>query len=157
MKITNVLQNHTIQTLIEVNDKTHLLNTLLELVNKTGKLLNKEEAMKEILKREQIMSTGVGKGIAIPHAKTDYVEDSVASLVTLSKPIDFDSIDGEPVNIAFLLLGRENNVGNHLRLLSKISRLLNDESFRNKLLKCKNNNEVIELIKENESNGSVIS
>jgi len=145
MKISDILFKETIEIALIVNSKNQLLEDLIELIDKSGKLNNKDLALKDVLEREDIMSTGVGKGIALPHAKSKSVTDSIAALIILKNPIDFDSLDGEPVNIAFMLLGPEKNVGLHLRLLSKVSRLMNNDSFRLQLVDCKHKEDVVKL------------
>ena len=152
MKIADVLHKDSVDVGINVRNKSELLDKMLELAVKSGKIKDFNESRKEILEREKIMSTGVGNGIALPHAKTNGVEDSVGALGIMENPVDFESLDGEPVNIVFLLLGMENNVGTHLRLLSKISRLMNNDSFRIKLLECKNPDEILSTINEYEEN-----
>ncbi|MGE5480971.1 MAG: PTS sugar transporter subunit IIA [Chloroflexota bacterium] len=145
MKVTDILDVSSVKVGVATDSKPELLNSLLELAATTGKILNKESARKEIFDREKIMSTGIGKGIALPHAKTSAVSESVGSLAVLSKPIDFESIDGDPVSIVFLLLGRESAVGNHLRILSKISRFLNNDEFRAAVLGANSPEEVVKL------------
>lgn len=151
MRILDVIGKESISTTLEVDSKEELLDKMLELAVKSGKILDHEEAKRVILKREKIMSTGIGKGIALPHAKTNTVIDSVGSLAILKKECDFESIDGNPVNIVFLLLDKEINVGNHLRLLSKISRYLNDDEFRTNLLNSKTPDDVVGLFNTVES------
>jgi fructose-specific phosphotransferase system IIA component len=148
MKITSILEKNSIETPLSAGSKSELLDKMLRLAEKSGKVNNPKEAKREILEREKIMSTGVGKGIALPHAKTNAVEDSIGALAILPDPIDYEALDGEPVDIVFLLLGRENNVGNHLRLLSKISRLMNNESFQSRLRECKSSDDVMQLLME---------
>ena len=145
MKISEILSKDAIRISYEVESKETLLENMVGFLSNSSKVLNTEQALKDVLEREEVMSTGVGKGIALPHAKSKVVVDSIASLVILKKPIDFDSLDGEPVNVAFLLLGPENNVGLHLRLLSKVSRLMNNDSFRLHLLECKSPEDVMKL------------
>lgn len=145
MKISDILYKDAVKISYEVESKEVLLKNMVELLRTSSNVMDTEQALVDVLEREDVMSTGVGKGIALPHAKSKVVSDSVASLAILKKPIDFDSLDGEPVNVAFLLLGPENNVGLHLRLLSKVSRLMNNDSFRLQLLDCKNPDEVNKL------------
>lgn len=96
------------------------------------------------------MSTGVGGGFAIPHGKTDGVVDLVGAIATTALPIDFESLDEQPVRIIFLLVGPESMVGPHIKILSRISRLMNREDFRNRLLAAASPSEVYELIKQEE-------
>jgi fructose-specific phosphotransferase system IIA component len=150
MKITDILKLDSISLDINTQNKVDLLAQLLDLADKSGKITDKDKTLKEIFEREKILSTGIGKGIALPHAKTNTVSDTIGALAVMKKSIDYDSLDGEPVNIVFLLLGLEHNVGNHLKMLSKISRLLNNDTFREMLFKCKNNAEILSKFSEME-------
>lgn len=145
MKISEILHKDSINLNLFVKSKDELLDEMLKLAIASGKITNEADVKREIIKRENIMSTGVGGGIALPHAKSNSIKDSIGALAILTEPVDYDSLDNKPVNIVLLLLGKENNVGNHLRLLSKISRLLNDDSFRNDLLKCRNPIDILRL------------
>lgn len=151
LKIKDILDINSIEIKLKLKNKEELLIKLVELANNSGKLSNFEKAKKEVFDREKVMSTGVGKGIALPHAKTNAVTNSIGAFVTLQEAIDFDSIDNIPVNIVFLLLGRENDVNSHLKLLSNVSRLMNSDSFRMRLLDAKDNNEVIEIFTNTEN------
>lgn len=148
MKITDILHVDSIKVGLVAANKDELLEMMIDLAEKSGKITDKVLASKEVFNREKLMSTGVGKGIALPHAKTNAVDGSIGALAVLNKPIDFESLDGEPVNIVFLLIGKENNVGNHLRLLSKVSRLMNNDSFRAQLLHCKDMYSVWEFFRK---------
>jgi fructose-specific phosphotransferase system IIA component len=150
MNLSDALNIKSIAINAEVENKAALIELLIDLADKTGKIINKEEAKKETFKREAIMSTGIGKGIALPHAKTNSVTDTICALAILKNPIDFDSMDGEPVKLALMLLGKENAVGAHLRLLSRISRLLGDEALKQKLFDSQTPQEAFEIILSNE-------
>jgi fructose PTS system EIIBC or EIIC component len=152
MKISDILHKNSIKINLFVQSKDELLDEMLELAVASGNITDEDDVKREIIKRESIMSTGVGGGIALPHAKSNSINDSVGALAILAAPIDYDALDNKPVNIVFLLLGKENNVGNHLRLLSKISRLLNDDDFRAKLLGCRNSADILKLFDSVESN-----
>lgn len=97
------------------------------------------------------MSTGVGHGFAIPHGKTDAVNEIIAAFARTSAPLEFDSLDGQPVRLIFLLVGKENLVGPHIKLLSRISRMMNQDEFRNKLLDAASSEELFNLFKEEEA------
>ena len=97
------------------------------------------------------MSTGVGNGFAIPHGKTDSVADIVAAFGITAEPINYQSLDDKPVRLVFLLVGKENLVGPHIKLLSRISRLMNKEEFRFKLLGLHTPKEVLESFKQEEA------
>jgi len=97
------------------------------------------------------MSTGVGSGFAIPHGKTDAVQDIVAAFAITEQPIDYQSLDDQPVRIVFLLVGKDNSVGPHIKLLSRISRLMNKEEFRKKLIEANSPSEILQIFKQEES------
>jgi fructose-specific phosphotransferase system IIA component len=145
MRITEILSEQSILLGLECDEKEELLDKMIDLAYKTGKIKDKDKVRKEVWERENIMSTGVGRGIALPHAKTSQIESPTGALAVLSQPVDFASLDDKPVKYIFLLLGRENEVTVHLKLLGKISRLMNSDTFRNNLEKCKDGKEVIEL------------
>lgn len=151
MKLLDVLSPQSIALKVDIKSKDELLIKMVELATLSGKLLNKEDVLKEIIKREKIMSTGIGKGIALPHAKTNSVEDLVGAFITLENSIEFDSLDNSKVDIAFMIIGKENNVGNHLRTLSKISRLLNNDNLRHQIKNSNNPNEIISIISKFEN------
>ena len=96
--------------------------------------------------RESLGSTAIGQGIAIPHAKSDSVTKLVAAFGLSKKGVDFDSLDGEPVNIFFLLLAPQDSAGPHLKALARIARLLKDKYFRDNLRMCIDDKSVIRTI-----------
>lgn len=147
MKISDILSLECISLNVKITEKNELLDYLVELASKSKNINDIELTRKAVFEREDVMSTGVGKGIAIPHAKTESISQTVASLVTLDEGIEYKSLDKRDVNIAFLLLSEPNNIGNHLRLLSQISRLLNNESLRDRILNSNNETEVFDIIK----------
>ncbi len=148
MKISDILNKDNIELLPNISSKAALVDKLIEIAARTGKILDIEEVKKQVWEREKLMSTGVGKGIALPHAKTNHIADETGALIILKQGVEFESLDDKPVNIAFLLIGKENNVGNHLRLLSKISRLLNNEYLRSNIIEAKTKNEILSLFDE---------
>ncbi len=150
MKITEVISKSTIAIGLDATSKQDLLEKMTELVSLSGKVRNKSAVLKHIIDREKVMSTGIGKNISLPHAKLPSIDEPVGAIAVLKKPIDFQSLDGEPISICFLLLGIENNVGLHLRLLSKISRLLNNDAFRANVINCKTAGELFSLFEQAE-------
>ena len=150
MRITDVLAATTVAVNVSFRTKEEVLNHLVSLIDRTGMVRDRSKVYSVITEREKIMSTGIGKGFAFPHAKTDAVADTVAALVTLKEPVEYQSLDGLPVSIVFMLVGRENAVGVHLRLLSRVSRLMNSDTFRHQLLQSTSPEQVIELIAEEE-------
>lgn len=150
MRITDVLTAATVAVNVPLRTKEEVLDYLVSLIDKTGLVHDSGKVRTVIAEREKIMSTGIGKGFAFPHAKTDAVGDTVAAVVTLREPVEYQSLDNQPVSIVFMLVGRENAVGTHLRLLSRVSRLMNSDVFRHQLLQSTSPDQVIDLIAEEE-------
>jgi fructose-specific phosphotransferase system IIA component len=152
MKISDILSPEVIEINLDVADKDDSIRKIIEISARSGKVLDVQKVTDTIFERERLVSTGVGKGFAIPHGKTDAIKDIVASFVITKGPIDFDSIDGEPVRFIFLLIGKETLLNTHIKLLSRISRLMNKEEFRDKLLDAKTKEEVLNIFREEEKN-----
>lgn len=152
MKISDILSTDVIAVNLDTTDKDDAIKKVIDLAAKSNKILDLEKVSQTIFEREKLVSTGVGKGFAIPHGKTDSISDVVAAFAITKDPIDFDSIDGEPVSFIFLLIGKENLLNTHIKLLSRISRLMNKDEFREKLLEAATPEEVLEKFKEEEKN-----
>lgn len=152
MKISDILSTDVIAVNLDTADKEDAIKKVIDLAAKSGKILDVAKVSSTIYEREKLVSTGVGKGFAIPHGKTDSISDVVAAFAITKEPIDFDSIDGEPVRFIFLLIGKENLLNTHIKLLSRISRLMNKDEFRERLLDAANPEEVLAIFKEEEKN-----
>jgi fructose-specific phosphotransferase system IIA component len=151
MKITDILNEKVIVTKLPGSTKSEILNAMIELAATSERVNDKEKMRSAILEREKIMSTGVGSGFAIPHGKTDAVQDIVAAFAITEQPIDYQSLDDQPVRIVFLLVGKDNSVGPHIKLLSRISRLMNKEEFRKKLIDAESPSEILQIFRQEES------
>lgn len=150
MKISDILTEDFVVVGLDVSTKEDAINALVDIIAKSDKVKNANKVREAVFEREKIMTTGVGKGFAVPHGKTDAVTDIVAAFAVTKKPIDYESLDGEPVRLIFLIVGRDNMVGPHIKLLSRVSKLMNDNNFRGKLLNAKTPREVVELFKTEE-------
>lgn len=151
MRISEILNQQLVLTDLEGDSKEDIINALVDLISSSTKVLDKEKVRQAIFDREKLMSTGVGNGFAIPHGKTDAVSDIVAAFAITREPIDFDAMDGKPVRLVFLLVGKDSMVGPHIKLLSRISRLMTKEQFRNRLLQLKTAKEVLETFRTEEA------
>jgi fructose-specific phosphotransferase system IIA component len=151
MKITDVLEEQFVRTNLPGTNKEEIINSMIHLIGNSKNVLDKDKVRQAILEREKIMSTGVGNGFAIPHGKTDAVKDIVAAFAITEHPVDYQALDEQPVRLVFLLVGRDSLVGPHIKLLSRISRLMNKEEFRRELLSSKSPKEVIELFQRQEA------
>ena len=152
MRISDILAENLVVTGLEGNSKDDILEAMIDLVTKSPRVLDREKVHTAIFEREKIMSTGVGNGFAIPHGKTDAVSDIVAAFAVTAKPIDYDSLDEKPVRLVFLLVGKDNLVGPHIKLLSRISRLMSKEEFRDRLLKARSPRETLDMFRQEEAN-----
>ncbi len=151
MKISDILTADLVWPGLEGKSKEEVIDHIIERIATSPKVLDREKVRKAILDREKIMSTGVGNGFAIPHGKTDAVSDIIAAFAVTAEPIDYQSLDEKPVRLIFLLVGKDNLVGPHIKLLSRISRLMSKEEFRRRLLEPHSAAEIIELFKQEEA------
>ena len=151
MRISDILTEDLIVTGLEGDSKDDIIEKMVDLVGTSPKVLDIDKVRKAIFERERIMSTGVGNGFAIPHGKTDAVSDIVAGFAVTERPIDYESLDEKPVRLVFLLVGKDNLVGPHIKLLSRISRLMNKEEFRRKLLEQHSPADILELFRREEA------
>ena len=152
MKISDILTEEIIETGLNAADKNEVINRMVDLADKSGKITDLEVVRNCVFDREKLVSTGVGKGFAIPHGKTNEITDIIAAFAILKEPVDFDSIDGEKVSFVFFLVGKDSLLNTHIKLLSRISRLMNKDEFIARLLTAKNKEEVLQLFKDEEQN-----
>lgn len=150
MKIEGLLSESRIVLNLELATKAEVIDAMLDIVAGHSGVRDLGKLRRDVLKREKEMSTGIGKQIALPHAKTEAVADPVLALATLKSRIHFDSIDNEPVQIIFLLATPEEMLAEHLKLLGRITRLAGREDVRSRLLSASSATEVLALFKEEE-------
>ena len=152
MKICDIIRKDQILAELKGQNKEDVINELIDLFKDDDRVINLEKIRTAVLEREKIMSTGVGKGFAIPHGKTDSVKEIIAAFGKSTKPIDFAALDEQPVHLVFLLVGKDNLVGPHIKLLSRIARMMNKDEFRENLLKAKTAEEIFDIFQEEENN-----
>ncbi|MEI8186568.1 MAG: PTS sugar transporter subunit IIA [Chlorobiaceae bacterium] len=148
MKIEGILSEKYIALNLELAQKSQVIENMLSLVSDHAGVKDIGKLRDDVVKREREMSTGIGKSIALPHAKTDGVTEPVIAFATLRNELDFDSIDNEPVRLVFLLATPEDMLAEHLKLLGRITKLAGREDFRQSLLLSTSAAEVIELFRE---------
>jgi fructose-specific phosphotransferase system IIA component len=152
MKVSEYLNEENVLLDVEAKDKYELIDKLIEVAAKSGKILDKEKVREAVYEREKILSTGVGKGFAVPHGKTDAVNDIVLAFAITKEPLDYQALDNQPVRLVMLMVGKDSLVSSHIKLLSRISRLMNNDEFRENLLNAKTKEEVLEIFRKEESN-----
>jgi mannitol/fructose-specific phosphotransferase system IIA component (Ntr-type) len=131
--------------------KDDLLRELVDLVAPTADSNAKEAILAAVREREQLLSTGIGSGVAIPHGKTPVVDQLIIAAGVTARPVDFDALDGQPVEVFFLLVGPESASGAHIKVLSRISRLLRREQLRNSLRAAKSSDEFLDVVRASEA------
>jgi len=130
---------------LDENDKNAALNRMIDCLNTSPHIIEKEAFRKAVFEREKIMSTGIGLGIAIPHVKMKGVEDFAICVGVSKKGIAWESIDNHPVHIVFLIAGAAEQHAHYLRILSKIILVLKKRERREKLIKAKKAAEILDL------------
>ncbi len=150
MKITEFLDKQGIKIGLQSTEKEDILKELVDVLAKVKEIGDSKSILKALVERENLGSTGIGQGIAIPHGKTDKVKELVAVLGISQKGVDFEALDGDLVYIFFLLVAPKETAGPHLKALAQISRILRDSYFCELLRRCKTPEEVYDLIKREE-------
>ena len=151
MILTQILQPECVKVPLEAKDKTSVISELVDLLDSNELLDDKNVVLKAVLMREQTRSTGIGSGVAIPHGKCTGVAELVMAIGIIKEGIEFDSIDGNPVTIIVLLASPINRTGPHIQALARISRLMLDAEFKDKLENSTSPEEVYELISKKET------
>lgn len=152
MKVSEILSKEFIIAELNSIDKESAINELIDLFKNDSRVDDIEKVRQAILDREKIMSTGVGKGFAIPHGKTDSVKEIIAAFGRKKDGIEYDALDGNPVNLIFLLVGRDTMISAHIKLLSRVSRMMNKDDFRLRLLNAETSEEIMNVFLEEEKN-----
>ncbi|MGQ9465004.1 MAG: PTS sugar transporter subunit IIA [bacterium] len=150
LKISNFLKPEAVIMEMNAMDKLSAIKELVEFMVGKSIARDREQLFEALAKRENLESTGIGDGIAIPHARTNAVDDLVLVFARSSAGIDFSSIDGKPSHIIFLIASPENKKSEYIIALAKLSRLLRKMSVRDQLRNADNPQKVIDIIKENE-------
>jgi nitrogen PTS system EIIA component len=148
LKILDFLSPSAIKLDLAATNKKAALEELVQLLAQENKIKDTKTAVDVLLEREKLGSTGIGQGIAIPHAKTDQSTEVVAAIGVSRRGLQFDSLDGELVYIVFLLVAPPTAAGLHLKALARISRLLKDKFFRQALRDVRDPAEILRLIRE---------
>jgi fructose-specific phosphotransferase system IIA component len=154
MKVSDFLNEKVVIVELKSTKKQDAINELIDLFKDDPVIINLEKVRKSVFDREEIMSTGVGKGFAIPHGKTSAVSQIIAAFGKTTEGINYDSLDGEPVHLIFLLVGKDSLVSTHIKLLSRISRMMNKDDFRDRLLVAESKEQIVTLFKEEEKHFS---
>jgi len=146
MKILDNLKKEAILGDLKSQDKKGIIEELVTPIASIASI-NYEDIVRVLLERERLGSTGIGNGIGIPHGKLKGIDSLILGFGLSRKGIDFESMDGQPTHIFFLLISPENSAGLHLKLLAQISKILKVDSFREKLIQASNTDEIYDIIR----------
>ncbi len=148
MNLRTVLTPETVNLHLKGTTKREIIEEMLGILTAAGKVRDSEAALNCVLDRERKMSTGMKHGIAIPHGKTDSVDDLVACIGISDNPVDFDSLDQEPCRIFIMTLSPVNKTGPHLQFLAEVSLLFKSAEKRQEILETTDKEEVIRILTE---------
>jgi len=148
MKILDILDRRMIIPQLISKSKEGVLRELVRPLTQVEKQLDENRIVEVLLDRESLGSTGIGEGVAIPHGKSKDVNRILASFGRSLSGMDFQSMDGKPTHLFFLLVAPENSAGMHLKALAQISRLLKDQAFRKRLMEANSAEEIFALFSE---------
>jgi nitrogen PTS system EIIA component len=148
MKLTDILDESAIVVDLRARDKTEALRILVDAMTQNKPEVDPQKIFQILLEREKLGSTGIGDGIAIPHGKSKEITNIISGFGVSREGIPFDSLDGKPAYLFFVLIAPENSVGTHLKLLARISRMLKNADFRKKLFDVNSQHEIYQIISE---------
>lgn len=154
MKFADFVKNDAIQSDLQSTEKESVIRELVASLVKSGKLsgTDEENIVQAVLKREELGSTGIGRGIAVPHTKHPSVTDPIGTVGVSHNGVDFMSLDGEPVNLFFMLISPLDKPSEHLQALENISKQLQDETFCRFLKQAKTSEDVKQVLEEADNN-----
>jgi len=153
MKFSDFLRKEAINTDLKSETKVDVISEMVTMLVDSGIIekKNKNKIIEGLMAREALGSTAIGQGIAIPHTKSDTVVDLIAALAISKKGVNFDSLDGEPAHIFFLLIAPSDSAGPHLKALALVSRRLKDKFIRDSLKNAKTAKDVMDLLSQEDS------
>ena len=151
MLLTDLLTPERIKIPLVASEKEELLRELVGLVGGGEGGSDAEQILQAVREREQVLSTGIGNGVAIPHGKTSTVDRLMLAAGVARDGVDFEALDGKPVQLFFLLVGPESAAGDHVKALSRISRLLQRDAFRSRLASATQPEEFYAIVSEAET------
>jgi nitrogen PTS system EIIA component len=150
MRIGDFLRKEAVNNDLKSETKMDVISEMVTMLADGGVIekKHKNKIIEGLMAREALGSTAIGQGIAIPHTKSDTVSNLVAALAISKKGVNFDSLDGEPAHIFFLLVAPSDSAGPHLKALARVSRLLKDKFFRDSLKNTKTAKDVMDLLSQ---------
>ena len=152
MLLTDLLTIERIKIPLQGRTKDDILRELVAVLGERDGVNDSDDVLRAVREREAVLSTGIGNGVAIPHGKSPVVSSLIMAAGVTTGPVEFDSLDGEPVRLFFLLVGPETAAGPHIKALSRISRLVRRDDARMRLIEAKSAEEFFRALQEAEAN-----
>ena len=146
MKIAQILQENCIQPELRSGDKSQVITELSELISSVYQEIDAQELKAVLAEREHLGSTGIGHGVAILHGKLPTLQHIISGFGRSQQGIPFESQDEKPVNLFFVLIAPKNSASLHLKAMARLSRLLKDAHFRNRLIEAEDAHSIFEII-----------
>ena len=146
MRLSEILEEDNIVLDLKAANKKRVIEELAEVIASSSPFLDKDSLVRVLLERERLGSTGIGDGVAIPHGKFQGVEEPIISFGRSLKGLDFESMDGEPVFLFFLLVAPESSASMHLKALARIAKILKNGTLRKRLMEVSTRKEIYETI-----------
>ncbi len=151
MKISEILKSDFIIADLSGKDKESTLIELTDYLEKNGAIKDKEALLSSLVEREKLGSTGIGENVAIPHAKSEEIDQILTLFGRSVGGIDFDSLDKKPVHFVCLVIAPAHSTGHHLKALARISRLLKSQELRENIMKAQDKNEIYSILLNEDS------
>jgi mannitol/fructose-specific phosphotransferase system IIA component (Ntr-type) len=151
MKLTDILTVSRIKAPLAATTKEALITELVDVLDAAGDLQDRQRVLSSVLERERTRTTGIGGGLALPHGKSSGVDRLLLAVGKPAAPVDYDAIDGKPVQLAMLLVSPLEGTGPHIQALAHISRLLSVDAFRRKLMAAQTSQDIMEAIVQQEA------
>lgn len=150
MLLTDILKPTCVKVPLAAKAKEEVIVELIDVLKSNSLISNYDMVVNAVMERESVRSTGIGQGFAIPHCKCSAVDELVMAIGKLSEPIDFESIDGKPVSIVVMLVSPSEQTGRHIQALARISRLMTDKEFHDRVWQCENSEGLFQIIRRHE-------
>ena len=151
MLLSELLTPERVRVPLRGASKEALLQELVDVLREAGAVVDAEAVLAAVRQREQVLSTGVGSGVAIPHGKAQSVPALAMAAGVTAQPVEFDALDGEPVRLLFLLVAPDSAAGDHVKALGRISRLVRRDGFRERLAAAATPEEFVAILQEAEA------